>query len=142
MDVGSIQDQLKELRIELIDHINECQDFDDEPEAFDAAALAALQIQSERICTQCIQVFEELRSKLAETNLNSSVKNGEAGGDRAQLPSMRSPTSRKPVPSRTQDRPAALSPPTTSSIPVESSGSGKTRDSWSIDSGRLGRVLG
>ncbi|RDW64066.1 hypothetical protein BP5796_10568 [Coleophoma crateriformis] len=96
------QTRLKEVRIELIERINDCPDFEDEPESFESRYFVEIQSQSQICSSACITIFHDLQSQLAHI-INQTVESS----DRAQLSSIRGippseseppPTVRKPTP--------------------------------------------
>lgn len=102
--------QLKELRIDLIDQTDKCQDFDENPLLFDPSAFTNVQKQAEKCCAQCISIFSTVRGRLLAGHQTSSRE--DQTDDREQLSSMRQnretsvreasmrdATVRKPVPS-------------------------------------------
>jgi len=102
--------QLKELRIDLIDQTDKCQDFDENPLLFDPTAFTNVQQQAEKCCTHCISIFSGVRERLLagrhalsregqiddREQLSSMRQNRDA---RAREASMRDASVRKPVPS-------------------------------------------
>lgn len=134
----SIQSQLTDLRIDLIDQTDKCQDFDEEPESFDPAAFTNIQIKAEKCSAECIQIFNGLKDQLSQAGLLKSLE-GTPHDDRSQLSSMRqrSPSLRKPVPPPSRPSPSAAwaslqtSPPTLQTPPSEPI---QPRNPWSIDS--------
>jgi hypothetical protein len=60
---GSIQTQFKELRLDLVDHLDRCQDFDEEPDSFERSAFTRLDEQA-KICRDgCLLTFHDLRDQ-------------------------------------------------------------------------------
>jgi hypothetical protein len=96
----SILGQLKELKSDLLEKVNDCQGFDDEPESFDQTAFTSLAEQSQKCSTDCISIFNGLRDQLLRADLQKFKIYEKAKDDRAQLSSMRerAPSMRKPVP--------------------------------------------
>ena len=96
MSAASIQAHLKELRIELIDKINECQDFDeDEPDTFNHKHFTNLQLHAKLCADECITMMSGVRVRILQDNLRSFQLDEKDKDDRAQLSSMKQ---RKPVP--------------------------------------------
>jgi len=88
----SSQGKLKDIRNELIDYIQECQDFDeDEPETFAASsvALANLEQKSQECAIICVEIFNGVRDRVLQENLQNFKLEEKANDDRAQLSSMR-----------------------------------------------------
>lgn len=86
----SIQARLKELRIELIDHINECQDFDeDEPDTFDPKHFSNLKLHSQKCADECVSMINRTRDQILQENLRNFKLSEKARDDRAQLSSMK-----------------------------------------------------
>lgn len=103
---------LKDLRIDLSDHIDVCQDFDENPLLFDPAAFDNLQKQGEKCCVQCVAIFHAVRERLLLAGLRKYSIEEDGRDDSGQLssmrqnlegsprePAMRDVTTRKPVPS-------------------------------------------
>jgi hypothetical protein len=103
-----LQDRLKDLRIDLIDQINECQDFDEEPESFNQIAFTNVQHQSEKCAAECIDIFNGIRDRLLQRNLQSFTL--EQKDDRAQLSSMRQGSVPRKALATPPSRPASLAP--------------------------------
>ena len=97
--IASLQSNLKELRVDLVDQLNECDFDEDEPDTFNPAAFESAQQQAEKCCNECINIFNELGDRLLQITLQDFRVNEMPKDDRAQLSSMRS-TSREPVSSR------------------------------------------
>jgi hypothetical protein len=81
--------QLKELRIDLIDQTDKCQDFDENPLLFDRNAFTNVQRQGEKCCVQCVAIFHGVRERLLLTGLQTFRLEENANNDREQLTSMR-----------------------------------------------------
>ncbi|KAM3084197.1 hypothetical protein ACMFMG_001698 [Clarireedia jacksonii] len=64
----SVQNRLKEVRIDLIDQIDECQDFDENLNSFQPSAFANVKQQSKRCRTECTFIFNNLRDRILETD--------------------------------------------------------------------------
>jgi len=98
VQVGQIADRLKELKNEMRDKIDECQDFEEDPDSFEPAAFASLQQESQKCYAECISIFSHVRAQILEPRIVSPVD--QLKDDRVFLTSMREqPLSRKPVPS-------------------------------------------
>lgn len=107
----SFQTRLKELRIELLDHLNECQDFEeDEPETFNKLHFTSLQKTSQKCAAECTSTFNSITEPIVQENLRKARLEQRARDDRIQLSSMKerqpdhirktsSPTTRRPLPS-------------------------------------------
>lgn len=66
--VESIQNRLKEVRIDLRDQIDECQDFDENLESFQPSAFTNVRQQSKRCRTECTFIFNNLRDRIDQTD--------------------------------------------------------------------------
>lgn len=66
--VESIQNRLKEVKIDLRDQIDECQDFDENLESFQASAFTNVKQQSKRCRTECTFIFNNLRDRIDQTD--------------------------------------------------------------------------
>ncbi|KAH6671839.1 hypothetical protein B0J14DRAFT_81810 [Halenospora varia] len=62
-DDRAISNRLKDLRIALIDQIDSCQDFDEEPDLFEPAAFTAVLEIAERCSEECIIIFSGIRDR-------------------------------------------------------------------------------
>ncbi|TAQ85041.1 hypothetical protein B7494_g6635, partial [Chlorociboria aeruginascens] len=105
----AIQSRLKELRIELLDQVNECQDFEDDPGSFDLTAFSTLQRQAERCCWELVTIFDGIRVRLqeAEEQVNVVEVPEPEGQDDNQMSDMRKEAfRRKAVPPPSPQRPA------------------------------------
>ena len=100
----SLQPKLKELRIDLIDQINECDFDEDEPDSFNITAFKNVENQAEKCCDDCIDIFNNLGNRILQ-NTSDDQPNDGPKDDRQQLSSMRA-ASREGLPGQ-------LSPPTT-----------------------------
>ncbi|KAH8587595.1 hypothetical protein B0O99DRAFT_526536 [Bisporella sp. PMI_857] len=97
----AIQQKFKDLRIDLIDHINECQDYDDDDlGSFNRAAFTALEQRSHECAIVCLEIFNRVRDRLLQDNLqNFKLDKTEARGDESQPSHIRQLNfTRKPVP--------------------------------------------
>ncbi|PQE22861.1 SH3 domain-containing protein [Rutstroemia sp. NJR-2017a BBW] len=63
-----VQNRLKEVRIDLIDQIDECQDFDENLNSFQPSAFTNVKQQSKRCRTECTFIFNNLRDRILETD--------------------------------------------------------------------------
>jgi len=81
--------QLRELRIDLIDQTDKCQDFDENPLLFDPAAFTNVQRQADKCCVQCVAIFHGVRERLLLTGIQTFRLEENANNDREQLASMR-----------------------------------------------------
>ena len=132
----SLQPKLKELRIDLIDQINECDFDEDEPDSFNPTAFKNVEQQVEKCWNECIDIFNDLGNRLLQANLHDFQPDERPRDDRAQLSSMRAisregPPSHPPpaaAASPQQSRPAL----TLDTPPVEPV---KPRSPWSMDGG-------
>ncbi|KAF7960422.1 hypothetical protein EAE96_000104 [Botrytis aclada] len=68
MEDESIQNRLKEVKIDLRDQIDECQDFDENLESFQASAFTSVKQQSKRCRTECTFIFNNLRDRIDQTD--------------------------------------------------------------------------
>lgn len=66
--VDSIQNRLKEVRIDLRDQIDECQDFDENLESFQQSAFTNVTQQSKRCRTECTFIFNNVRDRIDQTD--------------------------------------------------------------------------
>jgi hypothetical protein len=131
--IDSLQPKLKELRIDLIDQLNECVFDEDEPDTINPSAFESAQQQAEKCCNECINIFNELGARLLQDTLQEVKPDERPKDGRAQLNSVRS-ASREPVlchspqPSTSpqHDRPVL----TLDTPPAESV---KPRSPWSVD---------
>lgn len=80
---------LKELRIDLIDQTDKCQDFDENPLLFDPSAFTNVQRQGEKCCNECIAIFHSVRERLLLTGLQTFTLDGSRQNDREQLQTAR-----------------------------------------------------
>ncbi|KAF7856303.1 hypothetical protein EAF04_009831 [Stromatinia cepivora] len=64
----SISNRLKEVKIDLRDQIDECQDFDENLESFQASAFTNVKQQSKRCRTECTFIFNNLRDRIEQTD--------------------------------------------------------------------------
>lgn len=102
--------RMRELRIELIDHLNECQDFEeDEPDTFDQKHFTNLQQHSRRCATECVSMINEVRDQILQEYLRNFELLQKAKNDRAQLSGMKQSIAAAA---------AALPPPTTLSVEI------------------------
>ena len=140
----SILSRLKELRSDLLERVNDCQEFDDELESFDPIAFNSLVEHSQKCSTECINIFSGLcnglRDELLVADLQKFKIDEKAKDDRTQLSSMRQsiPSVRKPVPPPSLSSPNPTAPmhisragSTVASSPMEPV---KPRSPWAIDS--------
>ncbi|KAI9645287.1 hypothetical protein NHQ30_006022 [Ciborinia camelliae] len=68
MEDASIQNRLKEVRIDIRDHIDECQDFDENLESFQLSAFTNVKQQSKRCRTECTFIFNNLRDRIDQAD--------------------------------------------------------------------------
>lgn len=80
---------MRELKRDLIEQINDCQDFDDEPESFDIDAFTTLRIQSVESRKRCLVILKAVDGQLAQASIKPSVGEPNTHDDRQQLTSMR-----------------------------------------------------
>jgi len=138
---GLIQTRLKDLKNDIRDKIDECEDFEDNPDSFDAAAFNSIQQLAEKCSTECIAIFQDLRSQLTQTTIQNFSQEAKPRDDRTLLNSMRQrpPSQRKavPRPSRpslpTPTLPLQIEDPSssTNAPPIEPA---KPKSPWNIDS--------
>ncbi|KAB8290440.1 hypothetical protein EYC80_010872 [Monilinia laxa] len=70
MEDEAIQNRLKEVKIDLRDQIDECQDFDENLESFQQSAFTSVKQQSKRCRTECTFIFNNVRDRIDQTDLN------------------------------------------------------------------------
>ncbi|TVY78513.1 hypothetical protein LSUE1_G008168 [Lachnellula suecica] len=131
--------QLKELRIDLIDHSDKCQDFDENPLLFDPVAFTNLQKEGEKCCVQCIAIFHAVEEGLLDMEIQSFTMEEDIRDDRGFLSSMRSnrensrdastrdASARKPVP------PPSRQPAHVGQLQITPPRPLKQKSSWAID---------
>lgn len=66
----SIQNRLKEVRIDLIDQVDECQDFDENLEPFQPSAFTNVRQQARRCGTECTFIFNNVRDRISNTDVH------------------------------------------------------------------------
>ena len=62
----TIQGQLKDIKNDVRDSIDECQDFEEDPESFDQKTFINIQHQAEKCSADCISIFRDLRDQLTQ----------------------------------------------------------------------------
>ncbi|KAE9370685.1 hypothetical protein N431DRAFT_343674 [Stipitochalara longipes BDJ] len=62
----TIQARLKDLKNDVRDSIDECQDFEDDPESFDRKTFMNIQQQADKCSADCISIFQDLRDQLTQ----------------------------------------------------------------------------
>lgn len=118
----------------MIEQINECLDFDDEPESFDKSAFNNLLEESQKCAAECLNIFNGIRDKILREKLEN-FKLETTKDDRAQLSSMKlqsnsqsdQATEVRPVSPVSIKRPSlAVEPPAFEPV--------KPKSPWTIDS--------
>jgi hypothetical protein len=62
----TIQGRLKDLKNDVRDSIDECQDFEDDPESFERTAFINIQDQAQKCLNDCLSIFNDLRDQLPQ----------------------------------------------------------------------------
>jgi len=57
---------LKDVKNDVRDSIDECQDFEDDPESFDRKTFMNIQHQADKCSADCISIFRDLREQLTQ----------------------------------------------------------------------------
>jgi hypothetical protein len=130
--IVSIANRLKDLKNEIRDKIDECQDFEDEPDTFDPTVFTNIQRESQKSHDECISIFNELRARILEARAVSPVD--KPRDDRASLASMRAQeqipvVEPVPEPSQYSDAPVQVSRATLETPAVEPP---KPKSPWTI----------
>jgi hypothetical protein len=107
----TIQSRLKDLKNDVRDSIDECQDFEDDPESFDQTIFMNMQQQADKCSADCISMFRELRDQLTQGRVPTYMLGKEPKDDIAQSTSTTVDTK------HSQSNPAAE--PQTSSLPYQ-----------------------
>ncbi|KAG4427477.1 hypothetical protein IFR05_017039 [Cadophora sp. M221] len=127
----AIQNQLKNLRIEVRDRIDE---IEEEPESFNPATCTEAAEEAQNCSTTCINILNALRDRLVAAQNLAQEKPKD---DRAQLTSMRlerSPTLRKPLPPTAQCISPVESLQVISPVVEDPPEPSRPRNPWAIDS--------
>lgn len=130
-----IQSQLKDLRIGLIDLIDECNDFDDDLDLFDPAGFTKIQHQARKCGEACISIFHDLRDAHFKACLGSFRPEQEARSRLAFATSKQPPdteTKSQPPPSPGETRHPSQFAYTHAAAPL-SSVPQKPKSTWSIE---------
>ncbi|KAL3420138.1 hypothetical protein PVAG01_08637 [Phlyctema vagabunda] len=115
-----IQRKFKELRVELIDQINDCPDFEDDPDSFEPAPFEAIVKHSKTCRSECVSIFKVIQDRLGRRSLQEF-------GDRTQLHSIRETLSRAdPTPPPVPPKPVPV-------LQIQTTAPIKPRSAWSID---------
>lgn len=80
----TIQGRLKDLKNDVRDSIDECQDFEDDPESFDPNAFTNIQKQAEKCSVDCVSIFSSLRDRLPQDSLRTFMLHNQRNDERAQ----------------------------------------------------------
>ncbi len=62
----TIQGRLKDLKNDVRDSIDECQDYEDDPESFQRTAFINIQDQAQKCLNDCLSTFNDLRDQLPQ----------------------------------------------------------------------------
>ncbi|KAF4627996.1 hypothetical protein G7Y89_g10153 [Cudoniella acicularis] len=135
----AIQSRLKDLRIALIDQIDSCQDFDEEPDLFEPSAFTSVQQAAQKCSDECVSIFGRLRDQHFQACLQT-IRAGHEGQIGQKMEERNSTISARPAepPSQLSSPPRVPSSPSThighlhmhkpsSSAPV------KPKNPWAID---------
>lgn len=103
------------------DRIDECDEFEEDPESFRAAAFSSIEREAQDCADQCITIFHNVRERVGLVAPQSPAVGSPPRDDRTQLASMRqrAPSMRKPVPSPSQSTSSQNSLPTPAASPPE-----------------------
>jgi hypothetical protein len=85
----TIQGRLKDLKNDVRDSTDECQDFEDNPESFESTAFINIQQQAEKCSNECLSIFKDLRAQLPQDSHRTFMENQQKD-IRAQSISLRS----------------------------------------------------
>ncbi|KAG9231692.1 hypothetical protein BJ875DRAFT_468735 [Amylocarpus encephaloides] len=77
-----VQGQLKDLRIDLMDQLDKCQDFDEEPDSFEAEAFTSFDEQAQKCRDILMGMFHGLRDRHFQNCLQSFRTNPRGAGER------------------------------------------------------------
>ncbi|ESZ94206.1 hypothetical protein SBOR_5405 [Sclerotinia borealis F-4128] len=99
MEDESIQNRLKEVRIDLRDQIDECQDFDENLGSFQPSAFTTVRHQSKRCRTECTFIFNNLRDRIDQTDRHDfRMEDKSPPLSPVHIPIMEQIPRRKPIP--------------------------------------------
>lgn len=126
------------------DRIDECDEFEEDPESFSATAFSNIEREAQNCADQCITIFQNVRERVSVVAPKSRAVGSPPRDDRAQLASMRqrAPSMRKPVPSSSQSTtsqnplptPAASPPDKQLYLDISPIEPIKPKSPWTIDS--------
>jgi hypothetical protein len=85
----TIQARLKDLKNDVRDSIDECQDFEDDPESFDQTTFMAIKQQADKCSADCVSIFRDLRDQLTQGRVPTYMLGKEPKDDTAQSTSTR-----------------------------------------------------
>lgn len=85
----TIQARLKDLKNDVRDSIDECQDFEDDPESFDQTTFMAIEEQADKCSADCVSIFRDLRDQLTQGRVPTYMLGKEPKDDTAQSTSTR-----------------------------------------------------
>ena len=140
-------EKLKELRLDIIDHTNECPDYDeDEPYIYRRAPFTKLEQRSHDCAIVCLEIFNRMRDRILYERERSKMEtNGKE--TRKQTGTRQMSFSRKPVPEATKSASLlSASPELSKSPPVAlplasdppAAEPSKPASTWELDSPTLG----
>ncbi|CZR64176.1 uncharacterized protein PAC_14073 [Phialocephala subalpina] len=120
-DDDDLKQRFKNLRTDVRDRIDECDEFEEDPESFRAAAFSSIEREAQDCADQCITIFHNVRERVGLVAPRSLAVGSPPRDDRTQLASMRqrAPSMRKPVPSPSQSTSSQNSLPTPAASPPE-----------------------
>lgn len=104
----TIQGRLKDLKNDVRDSIDECQDFEDDPESFDRTTFMNIQEQADKCAAECVSIFRDLRDRLTQGRVPTYMLGKEPNDDAAQSTSTRLGTEHSQ--SKTVANPRTLEP--------------------------------
>ncbi|KAG9244854.1 hypothetical protein BJ878DRAFT_479768 [Calycina marina] len=101
-------EQLKELRIKIIDGINDCPDYDEDEEyIFDKAPFTKLEQSLHECAIVCLRIFKRIRDRILQEKRPTSRLEEDVDSNR--LNTKRISFTRKPVPQAIENRTSLLS---------------------------------
>ncbi|KAE8441922.1 hypothetical protein EG329_004180 [Mollisiaceae sp. DMI_Dod_QoI] len=137
-DDGELKQRLKDLRTDLRDRIDECEDFEDDPESFKATAFSSIEREAQNCADQCINIFHNVRERVGLAVPQSTTMGSPPKDDRAQLTSMRQspPSVGLPVPSSQNPLPTPAASPQENRLYLDISPAEpvKPKSPWTIES--------
>lgn len=125
------------MRSDLRDRINECEEFEDDPDTFDFATFTTLEREAQNCAQQCVAIFHNVRDQVGFASSQPTERTSSPKDDRTSLTSMRqrAPSLNLPLPANQDPLPTPAASPRENRVYLDVSPPEpvKPKSPWSID---------